>query len=410
MKKSNSMRLVTLLHIYQPPDWDPKIINKVVRESYRPILSILKKQKGAKVTLNINGSLTEQLFRLKHKDVLKSIAQLAKAGQLEFTGSAKYHVILPKLPPAEISRQIKLNQETNRKYFGKLYQPKGFFSPELCYSKKVTEVVAQKGFKWIALDEIALNGKLEAVDWQRGYQLKNSKLKIVFRNRLVGDYFLAKSQTGVKKEFRKLVQRGNPVVIAMDGETLGHHRPGMEKTFAALLKNSRIKSSTYSEYLKGTKNFKNIIPRASSWASSEQELKKNIAYELWDHPKNAIHQTQWQLFDLVIKTVQQSKNDSAFSKARLFLDQALNSDPFWWASCHPWWSVEIIETGARRLVKTLTLLKAVPKAKLKKAQVLSKKISASAHYWQQSGKAAREKKMFLAGYKSKPYMAGKKVT
>lgn len=50
-------------HIYQPPHWPKTIIAKVARESYRPLLKILNRHPHLKITLNISGSLTEQLAR-----------------------------------------------------------------------------------------------------------------------------------------------------------------------------------------------------------------------------------------------------------------------------------------------------------------------------------------------------------
>jgi len=405
----NKVKWANLLHIYQPPDWDPKVIKKVARESYRPVLNILKKQKNVKITLNINGSLTEQLARLKLTDLISDLKLLAKDGQIEFVGSAKYHVLLPKLPASEIIRQIRLNTQINQKYFGKLYRPKGFFSPELCFSNSVARLVAKEKFNWMALDEIALTGKLKAVDWQQGYQIKGTKLKIIFRNRLVSDYFLSQPLLVVKKLFRQLYQKNQPIILALDGETFGHHRPGMDRTFSELLKDEATEKVTYSEYLKGLKDFKKINPLASSWASSEKELKKGVAYELWDHPNNPIHQQQWELFRLAVETVQSRKNDPYYPRARALLDQSLNSDPFWWASAHPWWSVEIIEEGALRLIKVISLLKTAPKPKLKKAQALSKKIINLARLWQNSGQAKKERRMFLAGYHKTAYLAGKKI-
>jgi len=62
---------------------------------------------------------------------------LLQRGQLELTASANYHAFLPKLPDEQIIRQIQLNTETNRQYFGDLYQPKGFFPPEMGYDSRV---------------------------------------------------------------------------------------------------------------------------------------------------------------------------------------------------------------------------------------------------------------------------------
>lgn len=404
------IRWANLLHIYQPPHWNKNIIKKVAKESYRPILNILKKQKRVKITLNINGSLTEQLAQLKLNDLLIDLKLLAKRGQIEFTDSAKYHPLLPKIPFSEMVRQIELNNDTNRKYLGKVYQPKGFFSPELCYSKTVARAVTQTKYKWMVLDEIAFNGKLAEVNCKQGYKIKGTPLKVVFRNRKIGDLFLGRPLKEVKQKILHLSSSQSPLILAMDGETLGHHRPSMDRTFGELLKNSRFEPLTYSELIDGFSQFKQINPLPSSWASQEEELKRRIPYELWDHPKNPIHKLQWQLFNLVIKTVLAKKQDPNFKKARELLDENINSDFFWWASAHPWWSVEIIEEGGKRLINVLFPLKTVSPLIIKRAIRIYDTIIKLANYWQKSGKAVKEKKMFLAGYKKEAYLAGKKVS
>ena len=49
-----------LFHIYQPPVQIPPVIKQIVNESYRPIIEALRNHPEAKITLNINGTLTEQ--------------------------------------------------------------------------------------------------------------------------------------------------------------------------------------------------------------------------------------------------------------------------------------------------------------------------------------------------------------
>lgn len=399
-----------LLHIYQPPGWDEKIVKKVARESYAPLFRILKKNPQIKITLNINGSLTEQLAQYKLNEILANIKLLAKRKQIEFTGSAMYHTILPKLPMSEIQRQIKLNTKTNTKYLGKVYQPVGFFPPEMCYSNKVAKALVKEKYSWLALDEIALKKKRGVIDWKDGYRIKGTSLKVAFRNRIISDLFTVKAQAETKKMFREKCCNGNPLFIAMDGETLGHHRPGMEKVFEELALDKKVQTVTYTQALKKYSSFKPVSPHPSSWASSERELKKGIAFELWDHPNNPIHKLQWELFSLVTDTIIHSKKDKNFENARILMDKSISSDFFWWASAHPWWSVEIIYEGVSRLIKLMNSLDSPPPAKFKKSILLSEKIYKLAHQWQDSGRAQKEKKTFLAGYNHKPYMAGKKET
>ena len=47
-----------LFHIYQPPVQIPIVIKQIVNESYKPIMEALRDHPEAKITLNINGTLT----------------------------------------------------------------------------------------------------------------------------------------------------------------------------------------------------------------------------------------------------------------------------------------------------------------------------------------------------------------
>jgi len=63
-----------LLHIYQPPIQIPPVIKQIVNESYRPIMDALRDHPEAKITLNINGTLTEQLNDYGYTDLIEIIA------------------------------------------------------------------------------------------------------------------------------------------------------------------------------------------------------------------------------------------------------------------------------------------------------------------------------------------------
>jgi alpha-amylase/alpha-mannosidase (GH57 family) len=81
---------------------------KVSNESYRPLMDVFEAYPNARATFNINGVLTEMLGLYGYSDVLGSMRNLAEGGQIEFTGSAKFHPILPLIPREEVERQIRL--------------------------------------------------------------------------------------------------------------------------------------------------------------------------------------------------------------------------------------------------------------------------------------------------------------
>ena len=140
------MYWINFLHIYQPHDQSKEILERVANESYRPLFEGFLKIPKFKINLNINGALTEIFYKKGHQDIIENIKKLAETNRLEFTESAKYHALLPFLDEKEIIRQIKKNNQTNKKYFGKVYQPKCFFPPEMAYSPKVAKVISSLNY------------------------------------------------------------------------------------------------------------------------------------------------------------------------------------------------------------------------------------------------------------------------
>src|SRR3989338_5490743 len=118
------------LHFYQPPTQKEFWIHKITAEAYRPILKGLLANPRNKVTLNVSGILLEHFERYQELDIIEMLRELLIRGQVELTGSAKYHPLLPFLPESEVIRQIKLNEEVLHKYFGEAWKLSGFFPPE----------------------------------------------------------------------------------------------------------------------------------------------------------------------------------------------------------------------------------------------------------------------------------------
>lgn len=350
---------LNLLHIYQPPEQKKEIIEKITKQSYSQIFDILKKHLTEKITLNINGSLTEQFDKYGLQNIIDDIKKLAERGQIELTGSAKYHLILPLIPEQEIIRQIELNDETNKKYFGKIYQPKGFFIPELAYSKRVAKILKKLGYQWIILDEMAIPQKNIQSDF---YQIDGLKdFYVFFRNRKMSDVFFTGRIKSANDFFEMLKTKNNVLVTALDGENLGHHQLKMAEIWQEILDCKKLQTMTISEYLDcmANKNIKIIEPLECNWASKEVDLKNGIPFAYWNNPNNAIHQLQWELSRLAIKVVYQIKQKYSatlkYQNIRKELDQALFSCQYWWATRDPNWSPWMIKKGAEKLLKVIQM-------------------------------------------------------
>jgi alpha-amylase/alpha-mannosidase (GH57 family) len=225
-----------LFHFYQPPTQMPSVLEKICDESYRPILDVLLQNPHARVTININGVLLEMLHDYGHRDIIKSLKALGEKGVVEFTGSGKYHPILPLLPPPERKRQIELNAATGSRFLEKAFVPKGIFPPEMCYSGDIVPEIIASGHQWVILSGIACPNSWPI---DRVYQVESEgkKLAVFFRDDILSNKISFK-QTSSEEFLAHLKQmkgdRENVyVVTAMDAETYGHHIQDWENIFLA---------------------------------------------------------------------------------------------------------------------------------------------------------------------------------
>lgn len=394
------MYWANFLHIYQPPTQTDEIVDKVTRECYRPLVELLQAHPHGRITLNINACLTELLDRCGHGDVIEGLKALADRGQIEFTGSVKYHPILPLIPRSEMERQIQLNEDTNRHYFGEAYRPRGFFPPEMCYSKAVAEVVQQLGYQWIIVDEIAYDGRLGGPPTERCFTVSGlGPLGVFFKERRLSAGITYGSCPDMEA-LRRLLADAPPVegylLTGTDGEVYGHHRPGQERLLEEAFGDAQTTTVTVSELLDLFADREEVEPLESSWSAWEDEMDQGVPYPQWHDPSNPIHELQWQLARLALETLEASDNDSAAHLvARQLLDEGLHSCQWWWASCRPWWDTGMVDRGAALLVEAVKALEgAVAPTVIGQAESLKERIHRTAKAWHEEGEAAQRQQAY----------------
>lgn len=358
---------INFLHFYQPAAIDDEKVIEAAGKSYLRIIGALKRNKNIKFTFNISGCLLERLHSLGYSDLIGDIKNLIKEKRIELTGSSAFHFFLPLLPDEEINRQIQLNEEILRKYFGNDLELNGFFIPEAAYGKNVAKLIKNLGYRWLMLDEIAACGKLNAINYSHLYIDKNSGLSLCFRNRSYSNQYVPQIVLDfLKKDKNELL------ITATDAELYGLRHDDFSGNFEKSLKSSRLETKTVSEYLNGLSSKKNISPIPSSWGSTEKELKKGQPYRLWQDKNNKIQINLWKLAKLAVKAVNDYKNDENYSWARQHLDKGLASCTFWWASAQDFgmfgpisWSPDEIERGANELIRSVRALEDVKTRKIK---------------------------------------------
>ena len=348
-----------LFHIYQPPIQIAPVIKQISNECYRPLIRSLKTYPNAKITLNINATLTEQLDDYGLNDIITGLSLLAYNGQIEFTGSSKYHALLPLTPPAEIKRQIKLNEDTNRHYFGKAYEPKGFFPPEMAVSPEIFPIIKEAGYEWVAMSGI---GNPHQIFPTTTFHQTKEGLAIVFRDDKISNN-ISFGNTAVSEFLNQLRYRNTSedyyVIIAQDGETHGHHVKNsfeafINPLFTQLQKTDNVKLVTIGELMQKFPKHDIIEPKSSSWSTDIGDLNYDAPLPLWFHPDNAIHVLQHKIIMKTISlvtTAQQWQNEANpeqkhyYNVARTLLDRGQHSCQLWWASKRPWYSPDMIIRG-----------------------------------------------------------------
>ncbi len=353
-----------LLHIYQPPTQIAPVIKQVVQECYRPLVEALRTHPNAKITLNINGTLTEQLSDYGFSDLIDGFTTLASRGQIEFTGSAKFHPLLPLLPEPEVERQIELNNDTNRNFFGNVYKPRGFFPPEMAVSDEIYPVIKRFKFDWIAMGGIA-----NTIEWPTTHfsRLANG-VKLVFRDDYISNDCAFDKINTVETFANRLKYKNTNqdyyVVLAMDGETFGHHvkhafRNFLIPLFDALPDRQDIKLCSVSDLVEKFPVGAVQDPRASSWSTMHYDLERNVPFPLWFDPKNPVHYEQHRFMMLALTMVhlasryKESMNDGQkglLDNARNLLDRGIHSCAQWWASKRPWYSPDMILRGLSEIL------------------------------------------------------------
>lgn len=384
------MYWANFLHIYQPPTQKPYWVKRVADESYRKIFNGLLAVPTAKATININGVLLELLEQNGANDIIDSIAKLIERGQVELVGSAKYHAMLPFIPATEVVRQVQLNEQTLRQYFGSEIKLRGFFPPEMAFDPKLVPIIHDLGYQWIIADELSFPAAKGAVCYDRVYtDAQTPSMSLFFRERRMS-WVILSGQVGTGAllvgSLGTRLGKNEYLLTAMDGETFGHHRPGLEQLLFEVYNSTQLQTVHVSDLAELFTKREDIKPVGSTWALMGKDLEKNKPFSRWQDPDNGIHKLQWQLTRLAIETVTKCPSGQAgFNKARSLLDRALHSDQYWWASARPWWSIEMIERGAKELLDTVLTTPDVSSESKVEAQHLYQSIIFMAFDWQRSG-------------------------
>lgn len=319
-----------LLHLYQPPTQDPAVTARIDGECYTPLCGMLARS-GARLTVNINYSLTEQLADLGSK-----VPALLSESSVEFCDSGAYHPILPLLPEEEVVRQLSLNGRGNSGLI-QGWLPTGVFPPEMAYGPGLAGIIAGAGYSWTITDDVPWVHSGRPAPFDR--ILSVGGLRVFLRSNFWSNR-IAFHGTDPALVATELLQglsgwsggRDCYVVLALDGETFGHHRPGAVEGFLgpfleAVGRAPEARLSTLGELVDAFPPLEAEVP-AGSWSTTPADMERGVPWPLWDDPAVPDHAPLRRLTGEVLAWAR----SCAGRDVAVLADRMLYSCPFWWAS------------------------------------------------------------------------------
>lgn len=352
MKRVN---LGTVWCANQPPTQADEVVKRIDNESYNPIFSWLSQHSGLKVSIAINRSLDELLIKNKRTNSLDKLGVAVQFGSVELMGGLAYHPLAPLLVTSkygkdEIKRQNELNYSFNKRIFGGLWKPRGFYLPEFGYSDDVGKLVKEMGY-----DYTVTNGLLYAEknrkpqpfnrivqandlnifftsDWSREFAMNRPDKGDFDTKRLICDML-----NGMSSWFNG---KAGYTLMGYDIETIGHHQKGygthtLELMLQAIREND-MESVLLNELLEmfPERESAEIFPGTQS--TSAEDIRNNEFFPLWKHSKNRIHEKIFSLEDYAINVINETAkingNSNIYKIAREDVDKGLYSCKSWQAN------------------------------------------------------------------------------
>ena len=328
-----NLKIGLLLHFYQPWWQFPKVLEQIVAQCYRPILRLIKEEKGFCFSANINYSLLE-LFDGGYNDIILDFKNLAEKNKIELLGSAAYHPIMPLVSPKIQIGQMVTDTRYKRALWGIAKNCNGFYLPEMAFSQSILPNLGANKYEWTIIDDEPFRVEHGYVPFDSVAQLNG--LKIFLRS----NYWSNKIASGELPTFaamREKMERDIPdwtknrpayLILAMDAETFGHHHKGLiEKFLTPMLKEW---GSGGPGILTPIEEIGRLFPPMrlnhlgnGTWATSENDIREKDFYPLWNSKFNEHHENLWRLVNIALKYARQAGADRDCLKIA--------------SSCHWWW-------------------------------------------------------------------------
>jgi len=236
----------------------------------------------------------------------------------------------------------------------------------MAYAPHLAKIFKEIGYEWTITEDVAFSeiygfvpSRWIATNYELGVFLRSNlwSKKIAFKEynsarQFFEDFYISQNSWQPKDSY---------VILAMDGETFGHHHKGylsfLSDLFKYITSHPKMVLATLSDIYAAFPKKEHPVP-ATSWSVVPEDVRNQNPFPLWKDPDNLAHQISWNIVDLALKAVEKHPHLQGQ------LDKALTSCTFWWMSRWQWdpkcvapgfkeLSEVIIESGEANLIKKL---------------------------------------------------------
>jgi len=345
-----NLKVGFLLHFYQPWWQFPAVLQKISDQCYRPILRLLNDISGFCFTANVNLSLLE-LLENEFPDIRAGFREAAESGRIELMGSPAQHPILPLIPEILQKAQIEDDEKSKECKFNLKRNCRGFYLPEMAFSKNDVGLLKNFGYKWTVIDDepfatIYGSGSVpfnHIITWN-GFRLY---MRSGLWSNTISSGKYSFNDIKAKMEYELAQWTNNEpgyIIIAMDAETFGHHHRQLIDRFLKPMFQEWVGSRIVPiETLEQSFPSRSIqyLPDGS-WSTSADDMRKNDPYPLWNSRFNRYHYMLWKLVNLSLNHFEYCQEDCL---------KITSSCHWWWISGRPHWEPEFMKLGARKAVE-----------------------------------------------------------
>ncbi len=193
----------------------------------------------------------------KHPELLKKIME----GSKNAIATSFNHTILPLDPDDDKLIQIKWGIRAYKHFFGK--EPQGFWLPELAVDKKTLQLLSDNGIRYtiLAPHQVIANNNFVRVPLEKSY------IDVfVYDSHLSHQIAFERALEEAKRLLDTLYKKEGLTVIALDGETFGHHKKFGEMGLAYMFLHSSHFTTLEEYYTLHKPEHKGTIVENTSWS------------------------------------------------------------------------------------------------------------------------------------------------